>query len=117
MDCRGSFVGSPSRASRDLISKVDCNSDQPGQDRRSQRTLTTSRVFSSSLQGEAFEDRLADSRLMLDVDQHCESHLNVRVDYGRLYHHDGDYHRNRRLAVVDMIPYDADDLLRVVRLL
>ena len=38
----------------------------------------------------------------------------MRIDYGRLYHHDGDYHRNRILAAVDVIPYDADDLLRVV---
>ena len=28
-----------------------------------------------------------------DVDQYRESHLNVHVDYGRLYHHHGDHHR------------------------
>ena len=37
--------------------------------------------------------------------------------YRVCYHHDGDYHRNRRLAAVDVIPYDADDLLRVVHML
>ena len=52
-----------------------------------------------------------------DVNQYRGYHLNVRIDYGRLYHHDDNYHRNRRLAAVDVIPYDADDLLRIVHML
>merc|ERR1712107_272873 len=52
-----------------------------------------------------------------DVDQHRGSHLSVRVDYGRLHHHDGDYYRWRRLAVVGVVPSHVADLLRVVRLL
>ena len=46
------------------------------------------------------------------VNQYRGYHLNVRIDYGRLYH--DDYLRNRRLAAVDVISYDGDDLLRIV---
>ena len=49
-----------------------------------------------------------------DVDQYRESHLNVRVDYGRLYHHDGDHHRWTKLVALGVVPYYTGDLLLVV---
>ena len=39
-----------------------------------------------------------------DVDQYRGCHFNVHIDYGRLYHHDDDYHRNRRPAAMDVSP-------------
>ena len=42
-----------------------------------------------------------------DVDQYHGCHLNVHINYGRLYHHDDDYHENKRPAAEDVIPYDA----------
>ena len=40
-----------------------------------------------------------------DVDQYRECHFNVHIDYGRPYHHDDDYHRNRKPAEVTSTPW------------
>ena len=50
-----------------------------------------------------------------DVHQPRGSHLSVRVECARMYHHDGDYHRWMRLAVMCVVTSDVADPLRVVR--
>ena len=39
-----------------------------------------------------------------DVDQYRGCHFNVHIDYGRLYHRDDNYHRNRSPTVMDVSP-------------